>query len=132
MSGWYATFVAFIIRGLSPADDSYNISLHSSQGSLPTHKEEPEDYQSPPQPSIAWLDGNMDEVWSGQISALPSEHRVCSLSENLFLLHIYFFSFFLACIGELSYFLWVLLFWLALMRGYSLVHHMKIVVYLYL
>lgn len=51
--------------GLTSVDDSGNVSLHFSQGSLPTHKEEPEDEQPFQQPSNSWVD-RTSEIWSGQ------------------------------------------------------------------
>lgn len=62
--------------GLTSVDDGSNVSLHLSQGSLPTHKEEPEDDHSPQQPSTSWLD-RAGEIWSGQDSAsLADQHMV--------------------------------------------------------
>lgn len=66
--------------GLTSVDDSGDASHHLSQRSLPTHKEEPEEDQSPPKPSNDWVDGSTGELRSVQDSTLPAEDRVSNLS----------------------------------------------------
>ncbi|PON92607.1 Coatomer beta subunit [Trema orientale] len=62
--------------GLTSVDDNGNVALHLSQGSLPTHKEEPEDDHSPQQPSNSWVD-RTGEIWSGQdTTSLVDQHKV--------------------------------------------------------
>ncbi|KAL5549352.1 hypothetical protein UlMin_004583 [Ulmus minor] len=62
-------------KGLTSIDDSGNVSLHLSQGSLSTHREEPEDDQSPQMASNSWVD-RTNELWSGQDStSLAGEHK---------------------------------------------------------
>ncbi|EXC27884.1 Pumilio-5-like protein [Morus notabilis] len=64
--------------GLTSVDDSGNVSLHFSQGSLPTHKEESEDEQSSQQPSNSWVDGT-SEIWSGEDNNTSADqHKVAA------------------------------------------------------
>ncbi|XP_030477659.1 pumilio homolog 6, chloroplastic [Cannabis sativa] len=71
--------------GLTSVDDSGNVSLHMAQGSLPTHKEEPEDDHSPQQPSNSGVD-RTGEIWSGQDTiSMADQHKVAgSLSQDDF------------------------------------------------
>lgn len=58
-----------------PVDDSGNAPLHVSQGSLPTHKEESEDDQSPKQVSSDWVD-QTSQIWSEEDAAsLVGQHK---------------------------------------------------------
>lgn len=64
--------------GLTSVDDCGNVSLHFSQGSLPTHKEESEDEQSSQQPSNSWVDGT-SEIWSGEDNNTSADqHKVAA------------------------------------------------------
>ena len=62
--------------GLTSVDDSGNVSLHLSHGALPTHKEEPEEDQSPQQPPNNWVD-RAGGVWSEQdTTSLADQNKV--------------------------------------------------------
>ncbi|XP_062077362.1 pumilio homolog 6, chloroplastic-like [Humulus lupulus] len=71
--------------GLTSVDDSGNVSFHLSQGSLPTHKEEPEDDHSPQQPSNSGVN-RVGEMWSGQgTTSLADQHKIAAnLSQDDF------------------------------------------------
>lgn len=69
--------------GLTSVDDSGNVSLHFSQGSLPTHKEEPEDEQPSQQPSNSWVD-RTSEIWSGQENTTSADqHKAAADSSQV-------------------------------------------------